>query len=112
MIFQFPVTRPAIRLVRLVLLLALFLSAALADEGGKRNFDLPAGDATRTLKRFAEQAHREIMFPAEPLQGIETNAVKGEFTARQAIERMLAGTPLRATEDPKSGAFAVVRNPP
>lgn len=90
---------------------ALAANASAADDG-MRSFEVPAGTASETLKSFARQAHREIMFPAEPMGGIRTNAVKGEFTVRAALDRMLSGTPLRATEDEKTGALAVVCGAP
>ena len=73
---------------------------------------MPAGDAGETIKRFAQQANRDVMFPAEPVNGISTPAIKGEFTVREALDRLLAGTPLRATEDGKTGALAIVRTAP
>ena len=104
--------RPALRPVLFFLCWVLFVSVSSGDDEAKRTFDLPAGDASETLKRFAQQAHREIMFPAEPVDGMRTNAVQGEFTVRQGLDRLLAGTPLRATEDEKTGALAIVRSPP
>jgi iron complex outermembrane recepter protein len=101
--------------MRRALLVTLFLlqtvvlvSVMFAANNDKRDFDVPAGDAGRTLKRFAQQAHREIMFPAESVSGIKTNALKGKFTVREALDRMLAGTSLRATEDDKTGALVIV----
>jgi iron complex outermembrane receptor protein len=84
-------------------------SAAESDATARLNFDLPAGDARQMLRQFAAQAKREIVFPVELVTGITTKAVKGEFTAREAIERMLAGTGLVAALDDKTGAFAVKR---
>ena len=101
--------------MRRALLVTLFLlptvvlvSVMFAANNDKKDFDVPAGDAGGTLKRFAQQAHREIMFPAESVSGIKTNALKGEFTVREALDRMLAGTSLRATEDDKTGALVII----
>ncbi|MGH7956919.1 MAG: STN domain-containing protein, partial [Opitutaceae bacterium] len=109
-----------LRLVRLAALtllrvmpapLCLFVLApiALAADTAPRTFDLPAGNAAETLKRFAEQAKREIMFPAEPVAGVKTNAVKGAFTPRHALDRMLANTALIVVEDARTGALMVNR---
>ena len=100
-------------LMALSLLQAVVLgSAVFAADNDKRDFDVPAGDAGETLKCFAQQADREIMFPAESVKVMKTNALKGEFTVPEALDRMLAGTSLRATEDDKTGALAVVRRVP
>ena len=78
----------------------LFLKpAAAAAENEKRRFDVPAEDAGNGLKLFAEQAHREIMFLAEAMRGIKTSSLTGIFTPREALARMLSGTPLVAMED-------------
>ena len=84
-------------------------SAQNADSQNK-SFDIPAGDARPMLKLFASQAGREIVFPVESVEGVKTNPVKGEMMAREAIDRMLAGTGLVAALDEKTGAFAIRRD--
>jgi iron complex outermembrane receptor protein len=86
--------------------LAALLTLSAAD-AVKINFDLPAGPAGETLKAFARQAGREIVFSADTVGGIPTKAVLGEYTPRDAIEQMLADTGLAATQDARTGAFAV-----
>jgi hypothetical protein len=75
-------------------------------------FDLPADVAEKTLKLFSEQSGRGLIVAAEMAINIRTNAVRGQFTAREALDRMLARTGLVAKEDPKNGAFVVHREPP
>jgi iron complex outermembrane receptor protein len=84
--------------------------APAADEA-KQTYHLPAGEATHTLKRFAQQSGREIIYPVEQVRGIQTKTVHGEFTALEAVTRMLEGTTLRATQDPQTGAVSVTRRP-
>ncbi|MBX7121934.1 MAG: TonB-dependent receptor [Opitutaceae bacterium] len=89
-----------------------FLTTAftlLAADSTKRNFDLAGGPASETLKTFARQAGREIVFSAEAIGRIETKPVQGEMAPSDAIDRMLADTGLVATQDAKTGAFAVRR---
>ena len=45
----------------------------------------------------------------EKVKGERTNAVTGDYAAREALERMLEGTALSATRDPATGAFVVSR---
>jgi iron complex outermembrane receptor protein len=78
-----------------------------AADAAKKNFDLPAGPAGETLKAFARQAGREIVFAADAVGSVPTHAVKGELAPRDAIEAMLADTGLVATQDGRTGAFAV-----
>lgn len=92
-------------LATLFVLVALFpLTAA---EGARKAFDLPAGPASETLKAFARQAGREIVFSVDAIGSVTTNAVRGEFTPSEGIDAMLAGTGLVVTQDARTGAFAV-----
>jgi TonB-dependent receptor len=83
--------------------------AAGAAETAKRPFDIPAGPAESTLRRFAEQAGGQFLFSADKVAGVRTNAVKGDFTAREALQQLVAGTELRAVHDERTGALTVDR---
>ena len=100
----FPITR-AFLLTCLLLLLPI--DALQAADAAVKPFDVPSGAASRTLKLFAQQSGREIVFSAESIGGTTTNAVRGEFTARDALDRMTAGTGLTVGVDEKSGLFSV-----
>lgn len=73
----------------------------------KRSFDIPAGRAEVTLKAFAELSGTQFFFSADKVRGVRTPALKGEFAAREALDRMLAGTELMVVQDEKSGALSV-----
>lgn len=100
---------PHLRVVRRTLLaFAIFTFSSLAHAvNALRRFDVPAGDAARTLPLFAEQADREIVFSLAAVKGARTNAVSGELTASEALSRLVAGTGLAVTRDTATGAFAV-----
>ena len=91
------------------LLTCLLWPAAAAADNGRKSFDIPTGTAGETLKQFARQAGREIVFAAEAVGSVNTNAVKGEFTPKEALDQLLAETGLVATQDAKTGAFAIRR---
>ena len=98
---------------RLVGVLALTLAVAVAAiaQGaarGKIEFDLPADNAERTLKQFALCSGLEVIFVSEAVANVRTNKVKGEYTPREAIDRMLAGTRLTALQDKGRGALRIV----
>lgn len=102
------------RPIRLALAVLLALHAtffAVAAESPTKAFDIPAGNAVDTLKRAAQQAGLEIMFPAEMVRGVKTSAVKGDFTPGEAFERMTSGTGIRVIQDEKTGALTVGRRP-
>lgn len=107
MLNPFPVARcfaVARLIVPLVALLACFTARG---QEAKKSFDVPAGNAGQTLKQFATQAGVQIVFSSEVVGSVKTKAVQGELSARDALERMLHETGLVATEEKKSGAFAV-----
>lgn len=90
----------------------LTLPAAVRATGTEpRPFDVRAGAAAITLKEFAAQAGREIMFAADAVLGVQTQRVTGVFRPAEALDRMLAGTRLAATEDAPSGALMIRPQP-
>lgn len=86
------------------------VSGAAAVEQ-KRSYDLPSGDAATTLNQFAGASGQQIIFMMEKVKGERTNAIAGDYAARDALDRMLTGTGLSATRDPATGAFVVSRKP-
>ncbi len=89
----------------------LFAAAPLSGSEAARAFNLPADEARTTLRLFTEQSGRGLVVDSETVRDVRTNAVHGNFTPPDALGRLLAGTPLVATQDPQSGAFAVRREP-
>ncbi|MBS0632726.1 MAG: STN domain-containing protein [Verrucomicrobia bacterium] len=73
------------------------------------DFDLPAGDAESTLRAFGRQSGLQILFPTDLVRGLRTGALAGRFTPRDALHRLLAGTPLTALFDAGTGTFSLVR---
>ena len=102
---------PARRLPLLTFLVfcAAALVPLLAQVSKKRFFELPSESAERTLKLFSEQSGLGLVVNSDLLQGVRTLAVRGEFTPTEALDQMLAGTDLVATQDEKNGAFVVHR---
>ncbi|MGH7958652.1 MAG: STN domain-containing protein, partial [Opitutaceae bacterium] len=82
-------------------------TAVVAAEFTKKIFDLPVDGAEKSLKRFGEQSGMEVLFPTSAVKGVRTRAVKGEMTARAALDAMLSGTPLVAVADDKTGSVTI-----
>jgi len=92
-------------------LLAAPLASSAAGAAAKKAFDIPAGDVVLALKAFSAQSGAQVIYPEEQIEGAKTNALKGAFTPVDAIDRLLAGTKLKAAYDQGSGSFAVSRAP-
>lgn len=93
----------------LAAIFALLTLGALAAETAKKSYSIPAGSATDALQVFARQSGEQIVYPVEALQGIRTNAVHGELSARAALEQLVAGTDLRVVQDASTGALGLRR---
>jgi TonB-dependent receptor len=111
-------TTPTVRLagfgrsLRLMFLVVLFPSLSLpAAEEPSRLYDVPAGDAAVTLRQFAELSGQEMLFAADIVRGVRTNAIRGQFTARAALDRMLQDTSLQGYQDDRVGTWAVRLKP-
>jgi len=96
----------------LVLAITVAAGGASAAEAPKKSFDIPAGAAEQTLKKFSEQSRMEVLVPTTTVKDIHTLPVRGEMTSREALERMLSGTGLIALPDEKKGIVTVRRETP
>jgi iron complex outermembrane recepter protein len=85
-----------------------FLAAAQAATP-TRSFDVPAGDAEKALRRFSAQSGVQVIFPTQSVRGVTTNAVQGQLSTTDALDALLAGTPLEAVRDEGSGTLTVRR---
>ena len=92
-----------------VVCLACACAPAQAEETARKSFDLASGDAASTLKRFADESGRQVVFLVDAVRGITTNAVRGAYTVREALTLLIADTGLVLAEDAKSGALMVNR---
>lgn len=107
--------RPAARRLCLALAWAcLFLGGPwlAGAESTRSSFSVPGGDAALTLRQLSRQARESVVFPIDLVHGVQTHPVQGEFTAREAAERMTAGTELFVSQDPQTGALLIARRVP
>lgn len=81
--------------------------APSSSPAAKRRFDIPAGEAFTALRTFAVQSGEQLIYKAETLEGVRTAAVRGRYTPREALARMLVRTTLAVTQDEKTGTLAI-----
>lgn len=62
------------------------------------SFDLPAEDLATTLRAIARQGGREILFADEDVRGKQSPAVRGSFTAEQAVRIAIGNGDLTVEE--------------
>lgn len=70
--------------------------AAAAAAEAKRTFSIPAGPATETMARFASDAGVNVIAAPGLLERTATQAVEGEMSPQEALQRMLDGAGVRA----------------
>jgi catecholate siderophore receptor len=97
------------RLAASALCCAVTVAAAADGAVEKRSYNLPRGDAASTLNQFATLSGRQIVYMMDKVKGEQTNAVSGAYSPQEALDRMLAGTGLIATQDRATGAFMISR---
>jgi outer membrane receptor protein involved in Fe transport len=106
-----------LKLVRFLFLATVFAVAGLPAlwpapvATALKAFDLPADTGDKSLSRFAVQAGVEVVFGSATAAQVRTNAVKGTYDARQALDLLLANTGLVVARDEKTGALTVSRDP-
>ncbi|MGF6348036.1 ferric-rhodotorulic acid/ferric-coprogen receptor FhuE [Variovorax sp. W2I14] len=70
-------------------------SSPSLDAAASRAYDIPAGPLGRTLATFAAGNGIALSFDPALTQGRSSPAISGRYTAREAIERLLAGSGLQ-----------------
>lgn len=88
--------RLVLRFAVVLLVIAGLIPVSFADEQPSYRFDLPEQPLADALRAIARQTGANVLFESSDLDGIRVAQLKGQLTASEAIERLLAGTRLRA----------------
>lgn len=72
---------------------------AFAQEA-RYHFDIPAQDLDSALKKFGRTTKHQLVYNGRTVRNVRSRAVKGDFTASDALSRMLqdSGLTMRAGE--------------
>jgi outer membrane receptor protein involved in Fe transport len=82
----------------LSLTLACLVTTARA-ESSVQTFDIPAQPVAAALRALATQAGIQIVFTPEVVGSTQAKALRGRMSVDEAIDRLLAGTGLKAHQD-------------
>jgi iron complex outermembrane receptor protein len=82
--------------------------SARAADLPRLQLDVPAGLASSSLTEFARQADVQVLAPAAMLQGLHTGALRGLYSPRQGLLRLLQGTSLLIGSE--TGSTFVIRS--
>ncbi|WP_420800833.1 TonB-dependent siderophore receptor [Pseudomonas cavernae] len=89
-------------------MLLAFSSHAQTD---RVNLDLAAEPLDQALNSLAQQSGVQILFASQIAAGKQAPALKGSFTPREALERLLAASGL-SVQTQGDDTFIVMQNPP
>lgn len=81
-----------------VLAPAMLLSAAAQAESDSIQFDIPSQPLSAALDQYARQAGKQILVPHEVAATLRSPRVRGRMAPREALERLLAGSPLEIAD--------------
>ncbi len=70
----------------------LSIQSASAEETGVQHYAIPSQSLNDALIRFAAESNLEIVFSADWVRGIDSPNLRGDFTAEQALQRLLQGS--------------------
>ncbi|NML06732.1 TonB-dependent receptor [Sphingomonas sp. G-3-2-10] len=68
---------------------------AFAQADAAREFDMPSQDLGASLRAVAQQSGTQVIAPTELVAGHQAPALKGRFSADQAVSQLLRGSRLR-----------------
>ena len=93
------------------LLHALFISAGIAAGAAlaadaSYDLDLPSGALAASVETLARQTGLQVLFDQRLLDGKQSGALKGHMSAREALDRLLAGSGLSVVATGE-GTFAL-----
>ena len=89
---------------------ALSMILAWPAAAQERTFDVPAQGVASAISAFARQAGLQVVAPADGLQDVRTQGLKGSMDARAALRHLIAGTGLEIASD--TGGVLVLRRAP
>lgn len=90
--------------------LAILLSTSLQVLAAEVQLDIPAQPLDKALNTLAKQSGERIVFSTDLTERISAPAVKGVLSARQALQKLLAGSGLILQEAGDKG-FTIVKAP-
>ena len=95
---------------RLLASVSAVLITAGFGEAQAATLNIPEQPLSLTLREIGRQTGQNILFTPDTVAGLRAHALRGQMTARQAVEDLLQGTGLIAVPDGERGLL--VQRPP
>ena len=85
------------------------ISPHSGSENQRYFLHLPSLEADEAFRLFLEMVDVPLIYAVEDIQGLRLNAIEGQLSAFEAVESLIADTPLSATRDPGTGTIIIRR---
>ena len=90
----------------IVLAITLFLTqhslSATAEGMNKQTFNIPAQSLQSAISQLSEEADLLISYPAELVKGMTAPSLSGQYTVKEALDKLLIGTRLTSRLTPNN----------
>jgi iron complex outermembrane recepter protein len=96
----------SLRRARLMTWLTACVFAYSVQAQEAKRISIPAGDLQTALEALGQQSGAELVYQTSELKGLRTKGVSGNLTAKEAAEKLVAGTPLTVRTD-AAGAMLI-----
>jgi iron complex outermembrane receptor protein len=83
------------------------LALAAEPAATAQRIDVPAGDLITALETLAKQADVDLVYQDAQVKGLATRGVQGNLSPRDAVLKLIEGTPLQLRTDPDTGAILI-----
>jgi outer membrane receptor protein involved in Fe transport len=84
---------PRIAAVFVLVIAPMLMASTVFADSAKTAINIPPQELSTALKALASRANVQILFATDALKGTRTTGVSGDYTAEEALQRLLAGTP-------------------
>ena len=75
------------------------LAFCASAQAQPRTFEIPPGDLRAALEAYAAQSGVQLVYKIEDVRGLSTKGIKQSASSEDALQNLLAGTPLRVRRD-------------
>jgi iron complex outermembrane recepter protein len=81
-----------------LLLVAVFVTRFARADGQSMTFHIPPQRLASALNEYADAANVQLSYPAAQTADLKSPGVEGRYTPQQALQKLLAGTPITARQ--------------
>ena len=74
---------------------SLLIAGHAFAQGGRHQFNIPAGDAATALREYGRQSGKQVLFPFDAASGHRTHAIKGDLDDDAVLNELASSAGLQ-----------------